>query len=182
MKKLSILVLALFLFTLAAEAQKANDKLASQIRNSKIKLTSDGGSSKLMAVAENFTDAEAKAAKVMAMNFAIGFFYPGQTLERMPNDLLLTFWVMSKKPAFAERHSLTFYVDGDEIMAGDARYSSRARENMEYLNFQVSRDVLVKIASTSNVHFRLGDATFKFSNDQMRMIADLLELSDPLNN
>ena len=182
MKTLSILFLVLLLSASVAFAQKTNSQLVSQIHNGKIKLTFEGGSTKLMAVAENFTDAEARSARVMAMNFAIGFFYPGQTLERMPNDMLLTFWVMSKKPVFAERHSLTFYVDGDEIIVGDGRYSARARENMEYLNFTVSRDVLAKIASTSNVHFKLGDSTFKFSNDHMRMLADLLMLSDPFNN
>lgn len=182
MKKLLLLSIALFLSSLVVHAQKTNDQLASRIRNDKIKLTFEGGTTKLMAVAENFPDTEAKAAKVTAMNFAVGFFYPGRVLERSPGEMLLTFWVMSKKPVFAERHSLTFYVDGEELIVGDPRYSSRARENMEYLNFVVSRDMLVKIASTSNVHFKLGDATFKFTNDQMRTLANLLELSDPLNN
>ena len=182
MKKLSILFLLVLMSSLSANAQKTNEKLTSQIRSNKIKLTFDGGTTKLMAVAENFPDSEVKAAKVMAMNFAVGFFYPGQTFERMPSEMLLTFWVMSKKPVFAERHSLTFFVDGDEVIVEDARYSARARENMEYLNFNISRDVLVKIASTSNVHFKLGDATFKFTSDQMRMLADFLLLSDPMNN
>jgi hypothetical protein len=182
MKKLLFLFLVFALSSFAAYSQKTNDKLSSQIRNSRIKLTFEGGSTKLMAVSENFTDSEAKAAKVTAVNFAVGFFYAGQTLERMPGEMLLTFWVMSKKPVFAERHSLTFYVDGDEIIVDNARYSSRARENMEYLNFNVSRDILVKIASTSNVYFKLGEATFKFSNGQMRMLADMLELSDPMGH
>jgi hypothetical protein len=181
MKLFILFSFVLLLSSFAAQAQKTNQQLTSQIRNNKIKLTFDGGTTKLMAVAENFPDSEARAAKVMAMNFAVGFFYPGQKLERMPQEMLLTFWVMSKKPVFAERHSLTFYVDGDEVIIGDGRYSSRERENMEYLNFNVSRDVLVKIAQTSNVHLKLGDSTFKFTNDQMRMLADLLELSDPLN-
>ena len=182
MRKLSIIFVALLLFFSATFAQKTNDQIASQTRNSKIKLSFDGGTTKLMAVSENFPDSEAKAAKVLAMNFAIGFFYTGRTLDRMPNEMLLTFWVMSKKPVFAERHSLTFFVNGDEIVLGDGRYSARARENMEYLNFNVSRDVLVKIASASNVYFKIGDSTFKFTNDQMRMLADLLILSDPISN
>ena len=141
-----------------------------------MKLTFDAGSgsSKLMGVAENFSDSEAKAAKVMAMNFAIGFFYPGQTLERAPEQVQLTFWVMSKKPVFAERHSLTIYAGGEEIIIGDARYSPRARENMEYLNFNVSRDALIKIASNSNVQFKLGEANFTFTRSHLRMFADLI--------
>lgn len=182
MKKLFPLFFALLVFSFTADAQKTNEQLTSKIRDNKIQLTFDGGTTKLMAVAENFSEAEAKRAKVLAMNFAVGFFYPGQTLERMPNEMLLTFWVMSKKPVFAERHSLTFYVEGEEQIIDNARYSARARENMEYLNFNVSRDMLVKIASASNVHFKLGDSTFKFTNDHMRLLADLLMLSDPLNN
>jgi hypothetical protein len=182
MKKLLFLSIALFLSSFAVEAQKTNDQIVSQIRNKKIKLTFEGGTTKLMAVAENFPDSEAKSAKVVAMNFAVGFFYTGRTLERMPDEMLLTFWVMSKKPVFAERHSLTIYADGEEILLGEGRYSARARENMEYLNFNVSRDALVKVASTSNVHLKIGDSTFKFTSDQMRMLADLLEASDPMIN
>ena len=182
MKKLLLFFFVLLVSASFVHAQKTNSQLASQIRNNRIKLSSDGGTTKLMAVAENFTDAEARSAKVMAMNFAIGFFYPGQTLERMPNELLLTFWVMSKKPVFADKNSLTIYAGGEELIFGDSRYASRARENMEYLNFNVSRDVLAKVASRSNVHLKLGDSSFKFTSDQMRMLADILELSDPLNN
>ena len=65
--------------------------------------------SKVMAVAENFPDAEASRANVRAMNFAIGFFYLGQTLERAPDPILLTFWVLSKKPQFGENHSMTLF-------------------------------------------------------------------------
>jgi hypothetical protein len=181
--KSSLLIAALLLFfSFSVPAQKTNAQLSSQIRNGKIKLSFEGGSTKLMGVGENFTDSEAKAAKVMAMNFAIGFFYPGQTLERAPEQIMLTFWIMSKKPAFAEKHSLTFYVGGDEIIVGDARYGAKARENMEYLNFNISRDVLVKVASNSNVQFKLGDTIFAFSRNHMRMIADLLVLSDPMGN
>lgn len=182
MKTQLLLIITLLLFSSAAQAQKTNEQLATQIRNNKIKLSFEGGTTKLMAVAENFPDSEARAARVMAMNFAVGFFYPGQSLERMPSEMLFTFWVMSKKPVFVEKHALTFYAGGEEIIVGDGRYSGRARENMEYLNFYVSRDVLVKIASNSNVHLKLGDATFKFTSGQMRMLADLLELSDPMNN
>ncbi len=182
MKHFILFSVVLLLSSYAVQAQKSNYAIASQIRNGKIALTFDGGTTKLMAVSENFPDQEAKAAKLMAMNFAVGFFYPGQALERMPQEMLLTFWAMSKKPVFAGRHTLTFFVDGDEVTIADARYSARSRENMEYLNFNISRDVLVKIATTSNVHFKLGDATFKFTNDQIRMLADLLMLSDPLND
>lgn len=50
---------------------------------------------------------------------------------------------------------------------------------MEYLNFYLSREVLAKIASNSNVRFKLGNAEFKFTNDQLHMMANLMILSDP---
>jgi hypothetical protein len=89
---------------------------------------------------------------------------------------------MSKKPVFAEQHSLTLYADGAELQVGEARYSARARDNTEYLNFNVSRDVLAKVASSSNVRFKLGDSNFKFTGDQVRIFADLVRISDPFND
>ncbi|MFL6468949.1 MAG: hypothetical protein ACJ72Z_13405 [Pyrinomonadaceae bacterium] len=183
MKKYFLIAVALFLSSAAVTAQKSGQDLSSQLRGSKIKITYDAasGSSKLMGVAENFSDAEAKNAKIAAMNFAIGFFFPGQTLDRAPEQIKLTFWVMSKKPQFAEHHSLEFYAGGESIPVGEARYAAKGRENMEYLNFEISRDVLIKIASYSNVQFKLGDANFTFSRDQLRMFADLLIAADPLD-
>jgi hypothetical protein len=182
MKKYLFFVIILALSS-TAFAQKPNDKLSSQLRKTDLKLTFDAGSgsSKLMGVSENFADSETKHAKLMAMNFAVGFFYPGQTLERAPGQVMLTFWAMSKKPVFAENHSLTLFVAGDEIIVGDARYAARARENMEYLNFNIDRDLLIKIAENSNVQFRLGNSNFSFTQSQMRLFADLALASDPMN-
>ena len=184
MKKLIIVTLAILLSSFSAAAQKSNAELSSQIKNNKIKLTYDAGSgsSKLMAIAENFPDSEAKAAKVMAMNFAAGFFYAGDKLERTPNEIQLTFWVKSKKPQFAEKHSLTIYSGGEILEIGEARYVARVRDNMEYLNFNIDRDVLMRACKYSDVQFKLGDANFAFTKDQLRMLADLLILSDPINN
>ena len=166
---------------MAIQAQKSNQALGSELKNSKIKLTYDAGSgtSKLMGVAENFSDSEAKNAKVTAMNFAVGFFYPGQILERAPEQVLLTFWVMSKKPQFAENHSMTILAYGETIEIGDCRYSAKPREDMEYLNFNIDRGTLARIASHANVRFKLGNASFTFSRDQLRMLADLVKASDP---
>jgi hypothetical protein len=183
MKKIFVFITVVVLSSVAAFAQKSGDELSAQTKGTKIKLTLGAGSdsSKLMGVGENFTDAEAKAAKVVAMNFAIGFFFPGQTLERAPDQIMLTFWIMSKKPQFAEKHSLVVYVGGDEIEVGDARYAAKAREDMEYLNFTLSRDLLIKLASAGTAHFKLGDATFAFSREHLRMFADLAEISDPMS-
>ena len=184
MKKYILITAALFLSSAAVNAQKSNQDLSSQLKGSKIKLTYDAGSgsSKLMGVAENFSDSEAKNAKVVAMNFAVGFFFPGERLEHVPEQIMLTFWVMSKRPQFAEKHSLTVFAGGEAFDIGDARYAAKAREEMEYLNFLINRDVLTKIASNSNVQFKLGDANFTFTRDQMRMFAHLLIAADLKGN
>jgi len=166
---------------------RSNAEMELQLRSLRadknITLTFDAGSnmSKLMAVADNFPEAEASRANVRAMNFAIGFLYLGQTLERAPDTILLTFWVLSKKPQFGENNSMTVFVADEAIEIGDSRYTARPRDGMEYLNFNLTREVLTKIAANSNVRFRLGTAEFKFTNDQLRMIANLMLLSDPAN-
>jgi hypothetical protein len=188
MKTLSLAVLAVVFLSLNLNAQtKTNTDIEQQMRTlgaeKNIELTFDSGSnmSKLMAVSENFSDAEVSRANVRAMNFAIGFFYPGQTLERAPDPILLTFWVLSKKPQFGADHFMTLFIADETIEIGDSRYVARARDNMEYLNFNLSRDVLMKIAKNSNVRFRLGTAEFKFTSGQLRMIANLMLLSDPVS-
>ena len=98
MKKTLVFITIVVLSSVAAFSQNSGEELSAQTKGTKIKLTLGAGadSSKLMGVGENFTDAEAKAAKVVAMNFAIGFFFPGQTLERAPDPIQLTFWILSK--------------------------------------------------------------------------------------
>lgn len=179
-------ILAVVFLTLNLNAQsKTNAGLEQQMlalgADKNIELIFDPGSnmSKLMAVSENFSNAETSRANVRAMNFAIGFFYPGQTLERAPDPILLTFWVLSKKPQFDENHSMTLFVGDEIIEVSDSRYVARARDGMEYLNFNLTREVLTKIAKNSNVRFRLGSAEFNLTKGQLQMIANLMLLSNP---
>lgn len=178
--------MAIALLSVSYSAQsKSNAEIERQLRSlgagKNITLTFDAGSNmtKVMAVSENFFDADASRAKVSAMSFATGFYFPGQALERAPEPILLTFWVLSKKPQFGEDHTMTVFVAGETLEVGDSRYVARARDGMEYLNFNLSRDVLSKIAESSNARFRLGKADFKFTSEQLRMIANLMLLSDP---
>jgi len=83
---------------------------------------------------------------------------------------------LTKKPRFAANHNLMV---GD-IDLGTARYAAKPRENMEYLNFEISRENLSKIALESNVRFQLGEAEFSFSRDQLKILADIVILSDPV--
>src|SRR5687768_10902593 len=120
MKSLLYSALAILLCSAFASAQsKPNDAIARQVKTlgseSTITLSHDHASnmSKLMAVSENFSDSEAKAADVRAMNFAAGFLYSGQSLEKSPDPILLTFWVLSKQNRFGNGHA--FVVQVDEI-------------------------------------------------------------------
>jgi len=182
MKKLiacafTCLLLGLSCFSQAKENAAIEQQLKA-LRADNIKLTSDGNTSKLMAVAENFDDGDVKRAGIQAMNFAAGFFYPGTKLERVPEEIHITFWVLTKKPRFAERHAWMIYAASETIDIGNARYSARARDNMEYLNFTIGRDDLAKIVRESKVRFTLGDHEFEFTANQLRMLANLLTISE----
>lgn len=186
MKTLFPAFLAMLCVSSVLQAQgKSNAEIERQLkslgadRNVTLSFDLNANMSKLMAVSENFSDSESSKANVRAMNFAIGFFYPGQSFAQAPDPILLTFWVLSKKPQFGEDHSMTLFVADESIEIGDSRYVARTRDGMEYLNFHLSREVLTKIASNANARFRLGNAQFRFAIGQQRMLADLLLLSEP---
>jgi hypothetical protein len=180
MKKIIFAVTFLLAASGFAQAQtKSNNAIAKQIKtlgNSKIELYYDQNSnvSKLMAVSDNFLDAG--KAGVQAMNFAIGFMYPGQELTKPPENILLTFWVLTKKPRFAANHNLVL-TGGRDL--GAARYTPKPRQDMEYLNFEISRADLAEIISQSNASFKLGEFELSFTGSQKKVISDLLTLSDP---
>ena len=182
-----LLFVAVCVLTLASAAlsqAKPNDAISRQISGLKSEktftLTYDqgGNSSKLLAVAENFSNREAGDSGLMAMNFATGFFYPGNALEKTPERIMLTFWAMSKKPRFAENHEFSVFSGDEVIVVGNGRYSARARENMEYLNYEISREDLAKIAAGSNVRFALGGREFTFTRQHLKIFADMLVLSE----
>jgi hypothetical protein len=188
MKFLTLFAAAICLAASINAQSKANDAISQQLKTlgaeSTITLTHDHASnmSKLMAVSENFSPTEAKSADVRAMNFALGFYYPGQALEKSPDPILLTFWVMSKQNRFGNGHALVVEIDGQTLDLGDSRYVARPRDGMEYLNFNLSRDVLTRISTGSIVKFTLGGANFSFSKEQQKMLANLILLSETANN
>jgi hypothetical protein len=49
---------------------------------------------------------------------------------------------------------------------------------MEYLNFEISRENLMKIAGQTEVRFQLGDEEFTFTKSQMKLLADLLVVTE----
>ena len=185
MKRLIALCAATLLLTLAASAQPLTNnvirgRIKTQNAEKNIALTYDGAgqNTKIMAVSENFSKDDASRSGILAMNFAAGIFYPGESFVKSPESFLLTFWVLSKKPRFGSNHALTVSLRDEMLVIGSARYSAKPREQMEYLNFEISRENLMKIAGQTDVRFQLGDEEFTFTPSQMRMIADLLVITE----
>jgi hypothetical protein len=184
MKRLAVLVaiLPVLVFSVAAQSL-SNETITSRIRAERaekmITLTFDPASktSKVMAVSDNFVSSETNRAGLLAMNFAIGFFYPGKELKTSPETFLLTFWVLAKKPRFAAGHDMTAVLPEEMLVIGSGRYVAKPREQLEYLNFEVSRENLTKIATQTETRFKLGDHDFTFTRSQMKLLADLLTVT-----
>ena len=183
MKLLAAITLTLISFT-ALAAQKSNEAIQKQIKSLKaektIYLTNDGSASKLMAYAPNFSDADAKAVGAMAMNFAMAAFYSGQALTTAPETINFTFWPMSKKPRFAgSTGQWEVMLPTGSLDLGDYRYAAKPSENMEYLNFQIKRADLEKIAAASApVKFRLGTYSMSFTQEQIQLLRNFLAVTD----
>ena len=185
MKKYLLLPLIVLSFAVSLFAQsKSNEAIAKQIKDLKaektITLSYDEASktSKIMVIGENFSKEDAKSAGVDAMNFGMAFFYPGKALAAAPDEINFTFWVLTKKPKFAAAHAWTVTVGGETLDLGDARYAARKEENMEYLNFKISRANLEKIAAARDVKFKIGTAEMKFTPGQLQTFANLLKISN----
>lgn len=177
------LILALLLAASSICAQtKSNTDISRQIKHlnidKNITVSFDGNTSKVMAIADNFTDKDSSRNGIQAMNFAIGFFYPGDQLKESPDPIMLTFWVLTKRPRFADIHNVTFNIDGEPILVENVRYAAKPREGVEYINCKLSRSDLAKITSGKDVKVQLGEGEFKFLPDQLRMMSDLLVISN----
>jgi hypothetical protein len=177
MKQISLIVTVFLLVSAATAQTKSNDAIRQQLKSlgSEIAVNFDQNSkvTTIKGVAENFANDEAKRAGVKAMNFAVGVIYPGDGLDRSPEQFMLSFWVLSGKPRFGEDHTFNVFFREGTLQFGDARYTARARDGMEYLNFNLTRDQLKQIAAESKVYFQLGGKTFNFTPSQLKLLADL---------
>ena len=178
---ISIITLALAGLGLA---QKSNDVIAKQIKSLKadkaITLSYDAGSNatKIMVTGDNFAANEAKAAGIQAMNFGMAFFYVGKELVAPPETINFTFWVLTKEPKFAASHGWSSNVAGNAIDLGDARYVAKSGDNLEYLNFRISRDNLKRIVDAGTAKFRLGAAEFTFTPTQIDTLKAIFAISE----
>lgn len=177
MKHISLLVSIFVLISAASAQTRSNDAIRQQLKSlgSEIAVNFDQNSkvTTIKGVAENFANDEAKRAGVKAMNFAVGVIYPGDGLDRSPEQFMLSFWVLSGKPRFGEDHTFNVFFGDGTMQLGDARYTARSRDGMEYLNFNLTRDQIKRIAAESKVYFQLGGKTFNFTPSQLKLFADL---------
>jgi hypothetical protein len=185
MKRTTALLAVLFAVPLFASAQgKSNDQIERQIRSLgvekqvSVSFDQSGNTSRLKAVAEIFRVSEAGAAGVRAMNFALGFFYAGNVLQSSPNQIMLSFWVMSKKPRFADNHHLVVDTGSGQIDLGEGRYSPKPQMDMEYLNYEITLQDLTSVAAGSNVVFKLGQQKFSATPDQLKMLKAVARIAD----
>ena len=182
--KFTLALVFVSVFVSASHAQSlSNDTIRERIRSTRadnINLTYDetGRSSKLMSVSDNFAKGEASKAGLLAVNFALGCIYPGDTLAKSPETFLFTFWVLTRKPRFSENHSMTVSLSEEMLVIGSARYAAKPSQQMEYLNFEISREKLSKIAAGTEVRFHLGDEEFTFTKSQLKLIGDVLTVTD----
>lgn len=177
MKTRALIVSAIIVLSAAAafSQEKTNDQINRQIRSSgaehvNVSFDASSNMSKLGAIVENFSNRDADNAGVEAINFAFGFFYAGQSLKETPSTVHFTFWVLTRKPRFADYHHLTVEADGRTLDLGDARYAAKPAQNMEYLNFEFSPADLMTIGSAKDVTFRIGTKTFTATTGQLRSI------------
>lgn len=177
MKHLSLF--SILLFTVAAQAQtKPNAAIQQQLRSlgsGQIEVSCDASSkvTTIKAVSENFANDEAKRAGLKAMSFAVGVIYAGAGLDRSPEQYMLSFWVLSGKPRFGDDHTFAVTLGGETLDLGSARYVFRQRDGMEYLNFNLTREQLKRIAAQPQARFRLGKSEFTFTASQTKLLSDL---------
>lgn len=179
MKYFAVLYLALLLSSATNAQTRSNESIRHQVKSlgseGLITVSYDSGSNvtTMRAISENFSNDEAKRAGVRAMNFAAGALYSGNGIDKPLDSIMFSFWVLSSKPRFGEDHSLTIITGNETLSFGDARYVARGRDGMEYLNFEITREQLRKIANLSNVRVMLGRKEFSFTRLQLKLLADL---------
>ena len=185
LKKFFLLPTLILTLTAFAFAQtKTNDAIEKQIKALKVEKAvsvsydESGGTSKIFVSGEDFGRTQDNRANLQSFSFGMAFFYAGKTLNAAPDIINLTFWAQSKKPRFAESHNLTIFNDAETLDLGDARYVLKS-DKIEYLNFKISRENLIKIAKSTNAKLKIGNAEFQFTPEHLRVFAALVKISDP---
>jgi len=175
MKNLLALAITLFLASTFNAQSKPNSAVEQQLKssgaNATVHFDANSKVTTLKGVAENFSDSDTKRAGAKAMNFAVGALYAGDKIDRSVDPLTLSFWVMSGgKPRFGESQTL-LAVGSETTDLGSGRYTFR-RDGMEYLNFNLTRDQIAKLAGAST--WMIGGKQFTPTSSQKRLLQSVL--------
>ncbi len=175
--KLILAVIFTLIFSITAFSQTlTNAELTRRIKerhaekNISLTFNAAGNTTTVRGVSENFPSAESKHAGILAMNFAVGFYFPGSELTHPPDKLLLSFWVLTKKPRFGESNAL----NAGAASFGNARYAYKDRMDMEYLNFELRPEELSKMAAVGKI--KIGSENFTLTLEQRGLLADILAI------
>jgi hypothetical protein len=166
------------ILTLAAAVSgqsKPNSEIDKKLRgsgsNATVNFDVNSKVTTIKGVAENFSDADTKRSGARAMNFAVGAIYAGDKIDRSVEQLTLSFWIMSGgKSRFTEDHSLAA-VSTERTDLGTGRHTFR-RDGMEYLNFNLTREQIGKLAEASA--WMIGGKQFSPTSAQKKLLRDLL--------
>ena len=182
MKKLFSAFLPLFVFAVPLLAQKPADAILKQIKSLKaektITVTPAGSSMKIMGTADTFDQKDSSRAGIQAMNFGMAVFYEGKALTLTPQTIEMTFWVLTKKPRFTADHEGVLIAGKENISLGYAGWSEKPASNMEYLNFKVPREALIKVVNASPSRIRLASAELTFTDSQITLLRNFLAVTD----
>jgi hypothetical protein len=178
MKTFLVITFAIALSASLNAQSKSNSAIEQQLRssgaNATVHFDENSTVTTLKGVAENFSDADTKRSGAKAMNFAVGALYAGDKIERSVDPLTLSFWVMSGgKARFSESQMLSA-VGAETTDLGSGRYTFR-RDGMEYINFNLSRDQIAKLANATT--WNLGGKQFTPTSPQRRLLRAILAVT-----
>ena len=183
-KRFFAIVLILMSATCAFSQTKSGAALEKQLKSLQadkiyaLKYDANSDNSKVYGFGADFGGEQNKRNGVESMRFGMAFNYAGGDLKTEPDEYLLTFQAGTRRAKFAEKHNLTFTIDGANLDLGAARYANK-NEGIEYLNFKLNREQLGKLAKGREVSMRIGDSEFKLAAEHRKMFAGLFALSDP---
>ena len=166
-----------FLLSVSISAQTRTNtaieqQLGSSGTNATVHFDPNSKVTTLKGVAENFSDSDTKRAGVKAMNFAVGALYAGDQIDRSIDPLTLSFWIMSGgKARFGDSQTLIATANGENADLGSGRYTFR-RDGMEYVNFNLTRDQLSKLANAAK--WTLGGKQFTPTGSQKKLLREIL--------
>ena len=177
MKFLAPLLLAIFV--ISVNAQRTNESIRQEIAElgaaKTITVEHDARSNvtTIRAVSDNFDEEETKKAGIRAMNFAAGVMYIGTEFKTSPEPVKMSLWAMTSKPVFAGTTVMQVYAGNGLFEIGDVRQVRRERDQMEYVNFQLTREQLKTLALQTNARVVVGRHIFTLTRSQLKLLADL---------